>query len=126
MPPADPRRGLGRAGEDLAVRALTERGYIIVARNWRCPAGELDIIARDGECLVFVEVRTRRGGWRGAAADSVGPRKRARLAALADAYLQAGAYPQTTNWRIDVVAVEMDGRGALRSVEVFQDAVGWR
>ena len=63
---------------------------------------------------------------RGAAADSVGPRKRARLAALADAYLQAGAYPQTTNWRIDVVAVEMDGRGALRSVEVFQDAVGWR
>lgn len=126
MPPADPRRGLGRAGEDLAVRALTERGYIIVARNWRCPVGELDVIARDGECLVFVEVRTRRGGWRGAAADSVGPRKRARLAALADAYLQAGAYPQTTNWRIDVVAVEMDGRGALRSVEVFQDAVGWR
>ncbi len=126
MPPADPRRGLGRAGEDLAARALTERGYIIVARNWRCPVGELDVIARDGECLVFVEVRTRRGGWRGAAADSVGPRKRARLAALADAYLQAGAYPQTTNWRIDVVAVEMDGRGALRSVEVFQDAVGWR
>ncbi|MCW5880928.1 MAG: YraN family protein [Anaerolineae bacterium] len=126
MPPADPRRGLGRAGEDLAARALTERGYIIVARNWRCPVGELDVIARDGECLVFVEVRTRRGGWRGAAADSVGPRKRAPLAALADAYLQAGAYPQTTNWRIDVVAVEMDGRGALRSVEVFQDAVGWR
>ncbi len=126
MPPADPRRSLGRAGEDLAVRTLTERGYTIVARNWRCPVGELDVIARDGECLVFVEVRTRRGGWRGAAADSVGPRKRARLAALADAYLQAGAYPQTTNWRIDIVAVEMDGGGALRSVEVFQDAVGWR
>lgn len=122
----DPRRSLGRAGEDLAVRALAERGYIVVERNWRCLLGELDIIARDGECLVFVEVRTRRGGWRGAAADSVGPRKRARLAALADAYLQAGAYPQTTDWRVDVVAIEMDGRGVLRSVEVFQDAVGWR
>lgn len=124
--PGDPRRGLGKTGEELAARALVERGYAIVARNWRCPLGELDIIARDGDCLVFVEVRTRRGGWRGAASDSVGPRKRARLAALADAYLQAGAYPPTIDWRVDVVAVEMDGRGVLRAIEIFKDAVGWR
>lgn len=126
MPPPDPRRGLGKAGENLAVRTLEARGYQVIERNWRCTYGELDIIARDQECLVFVEVRTRRGGWRGAAADSVGPAKRARLATLADAYLQAGAFPASTDWRVDVVAIEMDARGVVRRVEVFQDAIGWR
>ncbi|MCW5849896.1 MAG: YraN family protein [Anaerolineae bacterium] len=122
----DPRRGLGRAGEDLAVRALEARGYTIVGRNWRCPDGELDIIARDGACLVFVEVRTRRGGWQGAAEDSIGPAKQRRLLALADAYLQAEHVPLDAAWRIDVVTVEMDRRGVLREVLVLQDAVGWR
>ena len=123
--PQDARRGLGRAGEDLAVRALTERGYVVVERNWRCAVGELDIVARHNDCLVFVEVRTRRGGWRGAAEDSIGPTKRRKLAALADAYLQAQGAP-TGDWRIDVVTVEMDGGGRLRAVEVFEDAIGWR
>lgn len=126
MPPLDPRRSLGRVGETLAAQALVERGYTIVEHNWRCPSGELDIIARDGDCLVFVEVRTRRGGWRGAAADSVGPKKQAKLAVLADAYLQSNKIPVTTDWRIDVVTVELDHRGVLRSLDVFKDAVGWR
>ena len=123
--PRDPRRGLGRTGEDLAIRALVERGYVVVERNWRCEVGELDIVARHNECLVFVEVRTRRGGWRGAAEDSIGPAKRRKLAALADAYLQAHEAP-VADWRIDVVTVELDGGGRLRAVEIFEDAVGWR
>ncbi len=123
-PQRDPRRGLGRAGEDLAARALIERGYTVVERNWRCEVGELDIVARHNECLVFVEVRTRRGGWRGAAEDSIGPSKRRKLAALADAYLQAHA--KAGDWRIDVVTVELDGSGRLRAVDVFEDAIGWR
>ena len=122
----DPRRGLGRAGEDLAVRTLEARGYTVVARNWRCPLGELDIIARDGDGLVFVEVRTRRGGWRGAAEDSIGPTKQRRLLALADAYLQAEGVPLDAAWRIDVVTVEMDRAGVLLRVQVLQDAIGWR
>ncbi|MFN8470800.1 MAG: ribonuclease HII [Anaerolineae bacterium] len=122
----DPRRGLGRTGEDLAVRALAERGYVVVERNWRCSVGELDIVARHAECLVFVEVRTRRGGWRGAAEDSIGPSKRRKLAALADAYLQAHEASVGTDWRIDVVTVEMDAGGRVRAVEIFEDAVGWR
>ena len=126
MPPADPRRGLGRAGEDLAVKTLEARGYTIVGRNWRCPDGELDIIAHEGDCLVFVEVRTRRGGWPGAAEDSIGLTKQRRLLALADAYLQAERLPLDAAWRIDVVTVEMDRRGVLREVRVLQDAIGWR
>ncbi|MFN8499557.1 MAG: YraN family protein, partial [Anaerolineae bacterium] len=124
--PRDPRRGLGRTGEDLAARALAERGYALVERNWRCPVGELDIVARHGACLVFVEVRTRRGGWRGAAEDSIGPAKRRKLAALADAYLQAHDVAAGVDWRIDVVTVEMDAAGHLRAVEIIEDAVGWR
>lgn len=126
QPQRDPRRGLGRTGEDLAARALAERGYVMVERNWRCTVGELDIVARHGECLVFVEVRTRRGAWRGAAEDSVGPSKRRKLVALADAYLQAHAVAPGADWRIDVVTVEMDAAGHVRTVEVFEDAVGWR
>ncbi|MGC8781941.1 MAG: YraN family protein, partial [Anaerolineae bacterium] len=87
------RRAIGKQGEDRAVAYLEQLGYAILARNWRTRRGELDIVARDGECLVFVEVRTRRSGRRaaapalGAAEESVTPRKQRQLAAMADEYL---------------------------------------
>ena len=55
------RQALGRSGEDLAVRHLTRLGYRVLERNYRCPLGEIDLIARDGDSLVFVEIKTRRG-----------------------------------------------------------------
>jgi putative endonuclease len=117
----DDRRGLGRHGEDLAVQALAAKGYQILARNWRCPAGELDLVARDGSCLAFVEVRTRRGKMLGSPEESITPAKQARLVTLADAYVQA--HDWDGDWRIDVVAVEMDGRGRLLRVDHYENAV---
>lgn len=117
----DDRRGLGRRGEDLAALHLTARGYQIVARNWRCGVGELDLVARDGDCLAFVEVRTRRGRALGTPEESVTPAKQARLIDLALAYVQAHDWPG--DWRIDVVAVEMDGRGRLLRVDHYENAV---
>jgi len=117
----DDRRGLGRHGEDLAARHLATQGYEILERNWRCAAGELDMVARDGTCLAFVEVRTRRGQELGSPEESITPAKQARLVTLAESYLQAHEWPGP--WRIDVVAVEMDGRGRLQRLDHYENAV---
>lgn len=105
----------------MAVAQLEERGYIVRERNWHCPAGEIDIVAEDGDCLVFVEVRTRRGCEYGTPEESVTPVKQAKLMEVAQTYLQE--HPWDGDWRIDVVAVEMSSRGKLLRVELIQNAV---
>ena len=133
MPQTDPRKQLGAAGEMLAVRALQEAGLTIRERNWRCAAGELDIVALEtapdyaqgGEpvpWLVVVEVRTRRGTRYGTALQSITPAKQRKLREVAEHYVQAVAWPGP--WRIDVVAVQMDGRGRLQSIRHIRHAVG--
>jgi putative endonuclease len=117
----DDRGGLGRRGEDLAAERLTANGYEIVARNWRCEIGEVDLVAKDGSDLVIVEVRTRRGRALGTPEESITPKKRARLIELAEAHVQVTDWPG--NWRIDVVAVEMDRRGRLLRVDHYENAV---
>ncbi|MBN1135268.1 MAG: YraN family protein [Anaerolineae bacterium] len=117
----DARRGLGAMGEELAARRLLAAGYEILTRNWRCQAGELDLVARQGECLVLVEVRTRRGKALGPPEESITPVKQARLVALAEAYVQAVDWPG--DWRIDVVAVELDRGGRLLRVDHYENAV---
>ena len=98
----DPRRRLGRVGEEMATRTLQEAGLTILERNWRCRAGEVDIIAQERapdlvhggeihEWLVFVEVRTRGGGLFGTPEESLTPQKLERLVAAAQSYLQARA-----------------------------------
>jgi putative endonuclease len=116
------RKQLGDAGEEIAARELTRRGYTVCKRNWRCPEGELDIVAEQGESLVFVEVRTRRGDRFGTPEESITPAKRAHLIAAAQAYLQAHSL-QGCDWRIDVVAVEMSERGQLERVDVIENAI---
>lgn len=116
------RKALGRLGEELAARALVARGYRIRERNWRCPAGELDIVAGDGDVLAFVEVKTRRGRKFGTPEEAVTPAKQAKLIELAATYVQESDWPG--DWRIDVVAVELTPRGQLLRVEIIQNAVG--
>jgi putative endonuclease len=115
------RRQLGNAGEEIAVRELARRGYVVRERNWRCPEGELDIVAEQGYMLVFVEVRTRRGDRFGTPEESITPSKRAHLIAAAQAYLQA--HSLDCDWRIDMVAVEMSVRGELVRVDVIENAI---
>jgi putative endonuclease len=120
MPSA--RRSLGSFGELAAAAHLQRRGASIVERNWRCPIGEIDLVARLGDQLLFVEVKARR---RGAMAPEtgVGPAKRRRLARLAYAYLSAADLPPETAWRIDVIAVEIDGGGQVARLEQIEGAV---
>jgi putative endonuclease len=100
----------GRAGEDAAAALLEAHGYRIVGRNVRLPGGELDIIARDGETVVFVEVKARAGATYGSAVRAVDARKRARLRALASDWLQIAA--PRARARFDVVTFD-EGRARL-------------
>ena len=117
----DDRRGLGRRGENLAARHLIAQGYEIVARNWRCEIGELDIVARDGDCLACIEVRTRRGQALGSPEESLTSAKQTRLIALAEAYVQA--HDWYGDWRLDVIAIEIDRRGRTLRLEHYENAI---
>ena len=99
------RQVLGAWGEDLAVAHLEAAGLQVLARGWRCRAGEVDVVARDGDELVVVEVRTRSSAAFGTPAESVVGRKAARLRRLAAAWLAAS--PPT--WRVAAVRVDVVG-----------------
>ena len=118
-PPSDPRRQLGDHGEDLAAAALKKQGYKILERNFVTPLGEIDLIARQGQVLVVVEVKTRRGSSFGAPQDAVHPGKQGRLRRLADYYLKAKRLTGTPV-RFDVVAVTLAGDEP--QVEIIPDA----
>jgi putative endonuclease len=111
---------LGQSGEDLACAALERRGYAILERRYRTKIGEIDIIARDGEALVFVEVKARRGGRLGSPAEAVTASKRRRLALMASDYL-ARRRPIAKKCRFDVVAVTIGG-GEAPDVVVIPNA----
>ena len=94
----------GRAGEAAAARYLESIGFRILRRNARGPGGEIDIMARDGPVLVFVEVKARGGRTFGSALGAVDARKRARIRTLAADYLQF--FPAATEVRFDVITFE--------------------
>jgi putative endonuclease len=116
------RQSLGRRGESLAAQVLQERGYIIVERNWRCQAGEVDLVTKQQDVWIFVEVRTRRSMAFGTPEESITPRKRARLIDVAATYLAEHGLTDV-DWRIDVVAIEMGRDGCARRVTVVPNAV---
>ena len=115
---SDARVRLGRRGEELAVAELGRCGYRILARNWRCQVGEVDVVAlRDG-AYHFFEVRTRRGRDFGTPEESLTPAKQQRMVDVALTYL-AEHDLDDVDWRIGLVAVEMDRAGRLLRVEVY-------
>ncbi|WP_250285139.1 MULTISPECIES: YraN family protein [unclassified Frankia] len=95
---------LGRFGEDTAARHLSQCGMEILDRNWRCSAGEIDIVAQDGSCLVFCEVKTRSGGRYGTPAQAVVPAKAARIRRVALVWLRDHEHAPMP-LRFDVVEV---------------------
>jgi putative endonuclease len=119
----DNRKRLGAFGERVAKGYLQKHGYEIMESNFRCPAGEIDIVARDGDAIVFVEVRTRRGQQFGTPEESITPAKKAKLIELAESYIQARE-DLPLPWRIDVVAIEVNRGGEISRIELIEDAIG--
>lgn len=109
---------LGKFAENRAETLLKTAGLGIVARNWRCRQGEIDLIARDGEVLVFVEVRSRKRSDHGSAADSITAAKQRRIIAAARLYLaKLGQMPAC---RFDVVTID-EGRDPVWLKSAFDD-----
>lgn len=115
----DARSARGRLGEEATVRTYEHRGYRVVARNWRCPLGELDLVVQRGSVLVFCEVKSRTGAAFGGGYAAVTWAKRRKLRQLAEVFLQSYR-PLDVRARFDVASVWFGPRGA--DVEVFEDA----
>lgn len=107
----DPRKAFGSSGEDLAALLYRRDGYEVVARNFTCPAGEIDIIVRRGDIIVFCEVKTRRTDFFGDPSEAVTPAKQARLRRLALIWLSQHR-GRGFKMRFDVVSIVDDGRGS--------------
>jgi putative endonuclease len=101
-----PRSKLGAQGESIAAAHLEARGLRVIARNYPSRYGEIDLIAEEGETLVFVEVKARRGTAYGTPEESVTARKRERLTKTAQTYL-AERWLEQRDWRIDVVGITL-------------------
>jgi len=115
------RKALGRKGEEAAAHWLESQGFCILEKNFRCPRGEIDLIARDGDQLVFIEVRSRSSASLGSPEESVNRRKQQRITAVARHYL-ACFHRDIETVRFDVIAVIMSREGRVKEFRLIKDA----
>ena len=116
------RRDTGILGEKLARDFLKKQGYRIIETNYRCPPGEIDIIAKHKDCLVFIEVRAKRSLEFGSPEESITRAEIGRLRTAASHYRQTHDN-LSPSWRIDVVAVELDQNGKPSRIELIDNAI---
>jgi putative endonuclease len=113
------RLDLGKEGEDLALKEVESLGYQCIARNYRCSLGELDLVARDGETLVFIEIKTRKGKSLDYAKEAVHARKQRQMSKVALAYMKKNKC-EDARARFDVVVIHQ--RGLDKEIEVIRNA----
>ena len=116
------RQEVGKLGEKIAQKFLKKRGYRIREVGFRCPHGEIDIIAQQKDYLVFVEVRTKSNLDFGTPEESITAAKKKKLVALALTYTSTHQDIPSL-WRIDVVAIELDDKGKLKRIELIENAI---
>jgi putative endonuclease len=116
----DSRKALGSKGEELAVQYLKKKGYKIIERNYRCQGGEIDLIARERDTLVFVEIKARSSLDFGLPQDAVDRFKQKKICQVATAYLAEHRLTEDITMRFDVVAVRLSPLGP--DIELIKDA----
>ncbi|CAN5761693.1 YraN family protein [soil metagenome] len=117
------RKLTGEAGEHFARAFLERKGMLHVGSNWRCAAGEIDLVMVDGDMLVFVEVKTRRTNIAGTAEESVSEAKAARLLSAGEWYVSDHPEFEARTWRIDLVAITMDRYEGIVRISHFENAI---
>lgn len=113
------RLDLGKWGEEQALKKVKKLGYKCLVRNYRCPLGEIDLIARDKDILVFIEIKTRKASSIGYSKEAVDFRKQKQLSKVALAYMKENDCPDAKA-RFDVIAIHID-RGE-KEIEIIQNA----
>lgn len=113
---------VGHAGEAAALAFVRDKGMEVLARDWRSPLGQIDIVAEDGETLVLIEVKARRGTGFGLPEEAVDGRKRQKLRALAEMY-RAATKRQKQPVRIDVLGLILDDKLQVTRTEHIENAV---
>jgi putative endonuclease len=113
------RLKLGRLGEQLAFEKIKRLGYKCIEKNYRCSLGEIDLIAKDGDCLVFIEIKTRKGRTLGYAKEAITPRKIRQISKAALAYMKSNNCCDAKS-RFDVIAINI--LGDREEMEVIKDA----
>ena len=113
------RQAFGKAGEDLAARYLKKNGYKVLERNYACPVGEIDIIAKDKKTIIFVEVKTRRSMSYGSARLAITPHKKRKISMTALYYLKFNQQ-MGQDARFDVVTVQ--STGGMQEIDLIQNA----
>jgi|RhiMetdeSRZDD1v2_1073273.scaffolds.fasta_scaffold1862388_1 putative endonuclease len=121
--PTLPIHSLGQRGEQLAAEYLQRLDYTILATNWHCKNGEIDIVAQKANILIFVEVRTRHADNTESAFESITPRKRSRMIAAAQAYIAAHEL-ENMDWRVDMIGIAIPKHGAP-IIDYAEDVLGW-
>lgn len=117
------RDRVGKWGEELASKFLANKGYLILTKNFRTKFGEIDIVCRDGNTLVFVEVKTRSGTKFGAPEESVTRDKQEKLR-LAAEYFLLTKKPRGAPWRIDMIGIKIDEDSRKAKINHIKNAVG--
>jgi putative endonuclease len=115
---------LGDRGETLAAQHIQAQGYTIEATNWHCSHGEIDIIARRDNVLVFIEVKTRRASTTESAFASINARKQEKLIAAVHQYLNDHRH-ENIIWRIDAIAIALPPDNQQPVIDHVEDALGW-
>ena len=116
------RQSLGRWGENIAANFLEDQGYLIIDRNCRTPYGEIDLVAHDGDVIVFVEVKTRASYAFGFPEESITSQKREHLISAAQAILQEMSN-HSNIWRIDVIAIRKEKSFNQPEITHFKNAI---
>jgi putative endonuclease len=106
-------------GERLALKKIKRLGYKFIAKNYRCPFGEIDLIAKDGDCLVFIEIKTRKGRSTGYAKEAIDKRKMRQISKVALAYMKANNCNDIKS-RFDVIAINI--KDNKNEIEIIPDA----
>ena len=110
---------IGKWGEDVATEHLVQRGYEIIGRNVRTPYGEIDVVAKQGDTTIFVEVKTRTSNKMGLPEESITPKKQEHMIACAEHYAMENS---ADHWQIDVISIE--GKpGAEPKITYFKNAI---
>lgn len=123
MPRRADKDEVGRLGERHARLLLEGRGYSFVTSNWHCRSGELDLVMLDGDELVFVEVKTRRGERAGRADDAISHSKGAKLLATGEWFVSEHPEHHARVWRVDLVAVTIDARTGVTNANHYINAI---